>query len=95
MIVNHLLLKLQDRTTASVAQTKGILLSMEGRIEVLRKIRVETDIRHGASSYDLMLITGFASMADFDTYLIHPVHQEVSAYVGNVVAAAASVCYES
>lgn len=94
MITNHLLLKLQDRTTANIAQTREVLLSMEDRIEVLRSIKVEADIRHAASSYDLMLITGFASMDDFDAYLLHPVHREVSDYVGKVVAAAASVCYE-
>lgn len=95
MVINTLLLKLKDRSDESIAKAKDLLLSMEGRIEYLRKVKVEVDIRHGASSYDLLLITEFAAMEDFDAYLIHPVHVEVSGYIGGAAASVAAVCYET
>ncbi len=69
MVTNTLLLKLKDRSDENIAKAKDLLLSMEGRIEYLRKVKVEVDIRHGASSYDLLLITEFAAMEDFDAYI--------------------------
>jgi len=72
-----------------------MLLSMRGKIEFLRDLKVELDIRHGASSYDIMLITQFASMKDLEAYLIHPAHVEVAKYIASVLESAAAVCYES
>jgi hypothetical protein len=34
-------------------------------------------------------------MADMEAYLTDPVHVEVSRYIGGVIEAGASVCYES
>jgi hypothetical protein len=95
MITNNLLLKLKERNSESITKTKDVLLSMQGKIESLLDVKVEVDIRHGASSYDLMLITKFASMQDLEAYLVHPVHVEVSKYIVNVLDTGASVCYES
>lgn len=95
MVTNTLLLKLKDRSDENIAKAKDLLLSMEGRIEYLRKVKVEVDIRHGASSYELLLITEFAAMEDFDAYLVHPVHIEVAGYIGELVASGTAVCYEA
>lgn len=94
MITNTLLIKLKERKHETIEKTKSVLLSMEGNIEVLRGIQVQSDIRHGASSYDILLITHFASMEDMETYLIDPVHVEVSKYIASVLESGASVCYE-
>jgi len=95
MITNNLLLKLKDRNEENIAAARDMLLSMQGEIEYLRDLQVEVNIRHGQSSYDLILITKFASMEDLDAYLIHPVHIEVSKYIAGVVETGAAVCYES
>ncbi len=95
MITNNLLIKLKTRNWDNVARAKEVLLSMKGKIEVLKDIQVETDIRNSESSYDLLLVTHFTSMADMETYLIDPVHVEVSKYIGGIIEAGASVCYES
>lgn len=58
-----------------------VLLSMQGKIEFLRDLKVEVDIRHGESSYDIALIAKFDSMEDFNAYLVHPVRVEVSKYI--------------
>ena len=68
---------------------------MKGKIDVLCDLYVKVDIRHGESSYDIMLITKFASMEDMDTYLVHPVHVEVSKYILSIMETGVAVCYES
>ena len=95
MITNDLLLKLKERNSENIAKTRDMLLSMQGKIEFLRDLKVELDIRHGESSYDIVLIAQFASMEDFDAYLVHPAHVEVAKYIASVLESAAAVCYES
>ncbi len=34
-------------------------------------------------------------LCDFDAYLVHPVHVEVSRYISRVLESGAAVCYES
>lgn len=94
MITNTLLIKLKERNDETIEKTKSVLLSMEGKIEVLRGIQVQADIRRGESSYDILLITHFSSMEDMEAYLINPVHVEVSKYIAGVLEAGASVCFE-
>jgi hypothetical protein len=95
MITNTLLLKLKDRNKENIAKARDVLLGMQGRIEVLRDLKVAADIRHGPSSYDLMLIVKFDSMEDLNVYLTNPVHVGVGKYIAGVVDTSASVCYES
>ena len=95
MITNNLLLKLKERNSENIAKTRDVLLSMQGKIEFLRDLKVELDIRHGESSYDIMLIARFASMEGFDAYLVHPAHVEVAKYIASVLESVAAVCYET
>lgn len=95
MITNNLLLKLKNRDSENIAKARDVLLSMRGKIEFLRDLKVEVNIRHGESYYDLILIADYASMEDFDAYLVHPAHLEVAKYIGSVLETSASVCYES
>jgi hypothetical protein len=57
MIVNNLLIKLKEGDNENIAKARDVLLSMKGKIDVLGDVQVEVDIRHGPSSYDIMLIT--------------------------------------
>ena len=95
MVTNNLMLKLKERTSENIAKTKDVLLGMKGKIEPLRDLQVEVNIRPGASAYDILLITKFAAMADLEAYLVHPVHLEVAQYIGQVLDTSAAVCYES
>ncbi|MNI60249.1 Stress responsive A/B Barrel Domain protein [compost metagenome] len=92
MIVNHLLLKLKDRSPGHIEHIKTVLLGMRGEIDVLLDVQAEANVRPGPSAYDLILITKFASLADMEEYLIHPAHQDVSRLIGTVLETQASVC---
>jgi hypothetical protein len=95
MITNVLLLKLKDRSYENITKAKDVLLGMKGKIEFLRGLRVDIDLRHGTSSYDIVLIADYDSMEDLNAYLVHPVHVEVGKYIASVLESQASVCYES
>lgn len=94
MIVHSLFLKLKDRSKENIARTRDVLLSMRGKIEQIRDLKVETDILHGPSSYDLALFAKFDTMADLQAYVPHPVHVEVGKQLQEVLETAAAVCYE-
>jgi len=95
MITNNFLIKLKERNSENISKTKDVLLSMQGKIDCLLDVKVEEDMYFGPVSYDLILITQFASKQDWDDFIIHPVHVEVSKYIANVLDSGASVCYES
>lgn len=94
MVINNLLLKLRERDKKSILNAKNALLSLKGEIDELIDLQVEVDIRHGESSYDIILITKFACMEDLDAYIVHPKHIEVAKYIGGIVDTQAAVCYE-
>ncbi len=93
MITNHLLIKLKDNSRENVSKTRDILLSMRGKIQPLRSLQVEMNIRSTSSSYDLALIAQFASMEDLEAYLIDPVHVKVANDIAAVIEHVAAVCY--
>lgn len=95
MIVNNVLLKLKNRDDDNLRKAQDVLLGMKGKIEGLLDIQVKRNIRSGELSYDLLLITKFASLDDLDSYLVHPAHLEVAKYIGNVLDTQSSLCYES
>lgn len=95
MITNNQLIKLKDRSSENITKARDVLLSMQGKIEFLRDLKVEVDIRHGSSSYDILLIAQYDSMADLEAYIVHPVHVEVSKYIAGALETSAVVCYES
>lgn len=95
MVTNNLLLKLKDRSRENIEKTRDVLLGMRERIEFLRDLKIEVNIRPGASAYDIILIARYDSMEDLEAYLIHPVHVEVSKYIAGVLESSAAVCYES
>ncbi|SEI98821.1 Stress responsive A/B Barrel Domain [Propionispira arboris] len=94
MIVNNVLLKLKNQDKNNINKAQGVLLSMKGKINILQDIQVEENVRPGKSTYDLLLITKYASLEDLDAYLTHPAHLEVAKYIGGVLDTQASFCYE-
>jgi hypothetical protein len=68
---------------------------MKGKIGVLKDVQVETNIRQGAASYDLIFFTKFESLEDMDMYINDPIHQGVGKLIGKMIEMQAAVCYES
>ena len=94
MITYNLLIKLQDSSKENVDKAKTVLLSMQGKIEYIRDVRVKVDIRRAETSYDIALIAQFDRVADYEAYLPHPWRREVGTQLTNMWRAAAAVCYD-
>ncbi|MFC3803662.1 Dabb family protein [Cohnella sp. GCM10012308] len=92
MIVNHLMLKLKERSPAHINHVRTTLLGMKGNIDTLLDVQAEVNVRPDPSGYDLILITKFASLEDMDAYLAHPYHQDIAKFIGTVLDTQASVC---
>lgn len=95
MITQIVLFKLKDRSEAVLNETHQVLMSMNGKIEGLNHLEVQTDILRGPISYDIVLMERFESRKALEAYLIHPVHVEVAKYMDTVAESAAAVDFES
>lgn len=93
MITHVVMFKLENRAPEKVAETKAILLAMQGQIPQLRYLEVGMDELHSERSYELVLISRFDSWEDLNAYRVHPVHQKVLAHINAVAAATVAVDY--
>jgi hypothetical protein len=94
MIVSTIMLKLGEGTDKNISAIKQKLLAMKEEIKQIKELVVETNIRSGVTSHDVLMIAKYASMQDFDEYVSHPFHVNVGKQVQEVCKQIASVCYE-
>lgn len=93
---NHIVfIRLKDSNSELQQATRNRLVEMDGKIESLKSMEVGVDVLHTERSYDLALITRFASFADMQMYQVHPVHQEVLAYLETVAESKVTVDYQN
>lgn len=77
-MVRHIVMfKLKDNSPASVDQAKRVLLSMKGKVKVLKNIEVGVDFLHTSRSFDLVLITDFYTRQDSFDYQEDEYHKTV------------------
>ncbi|MSN25038.1 MAG: Dabb family protein [Geobacter sp.] len=96
MITHLVFFKLADPSAENLAATRDKLLSMEGRIPLLRHLEAGVDVIRSERSYDVALITRFDSLDDLQAYQIHPYHAgEVVPFMKSVCSSIAAVDYES
>lgn len=86
MITHIVLFKLADPTAENLAATRNKLLSMNGKIDLLRYLEVGVDLVRSERSYDIALTTRFDSLEELQAYQIHPYH------AGEVVPHMKAVC---
>ncbi len=76
MIVHIVLFKLTEPTAANATAVKEMLLSMSGKVPMLRHLEVGTDVVHSERSYDVALYTKFDTLAELQAYQVYPYHAE-------------------
>jgi len=94
MIVNSVMMKVKPNRTGDIPAAIGKLLSMNGKIATLKEVIVHKDIAHGGRSYDILQITKFEDMSDFNNYVKDPYHAEVGKFIVEIMEDIVSVCYE-
>lgn len=96
MITHIVLFKLADPTAENLEATRNKLLSMDGKIDLLRYLEVGVDVIRSERSYDIALTTRFNSLEELQAYQIHPYHAgEVVPHMKSVCSAIVAVDYES
>ena len=65
------------------------LLALPAIIPEILFMQIGTDVSHTDMSFDMMLVTRFASLEALHTYKVHPAHVAVSEYVKKVRTARA------
>ena len=81
MIRHIVLFKLKEFQTdalkqAAALEVKKRLDELPSKIDLIRQYSSGIDIRNLSWSYDIVLTMDFDTMADLDSYTIHPAHQD-------------------
>ena len=75
MIKHIVLFKLKDKSR--IEETKNVLLSMNGQVELLRGLAVGVDFLHSSRSYDIILEVTLDGPELLNAYQEHPYHAGV------------------
>jgi len=95
MIAHIVLFKLKENTPEGIEKAKQLLLSMDGKVEMLRHLEVGVDVIRSERSADIALYTKFDSLEDLQAYQVHPYHaNEVAAYMRTVCSSVTAADYE-
>ena len=95
MVTHIVLFKLKEKNAEAARQGQEKLLSMKGRVEMLRHLEVGLDAVHSARSWDIALYTRFDSLEDLQAYQVHPYRaNEVAAYMRGVCSSVVSADYQ-
>lgn len=95
MIAHIVLFKLKENTPEGIEKAKQLLLSMDGKVEMLRHLEVGVDVIRSERSADIALYTKFDSLGDLQAYQVHPYHaNEVAAYMRSVCSSVTAADYE-
>ena len=96
MITHIVLFKLEKPTDEAIAIVRDKLLSMLGKIPVLRHLEAGVDVIRSERSFDVALLTRFDSLKDLHSYQVHPYHaNEVVPLMKSVCASIVAVDYEN
>jgi hypothetical protein len=95
MVTHIVLFKLSDPSVDNLSATRDILLSMQGKIGLLRHLEAGIDVVRSERSYDIALVTKFDSLQDLQEYQVHPYHAgEVVPHMKSVCSSIVAVDYE-
>lgn len=76
MIAHIVLFKLKESTPENAKAVREMLLSMNGKLPMLRHLEVGTDVIRSERSYDVALYTRFDSLTDLQSYQVHTYHAD-------------------
>ena len=98
-MINHVVLfKLKEFPAEEKRQVinklKSMLLVLKEKISELKYLEVGENYELEAKSFDLVLISHFENLDGLEAYRVHPEHQKVVSYVGEVTEARAAVDFQ-
>jgi len=95
MIRHIVCFKLNDNCEEKKQEAKKVLLSMDGKVDLIKAIEVGTDFLSSARSYDIILQVTLESKEALDLYQKDEYHcNEVKPFFPSVVETSVAVYYE-
>lgn len=96
MITHVVLMKFKpENKEDNMAHAQDLLLSMVGKVDVLRHLEVGDNCLPSERALDLALVTRFDDIEGLREYAEHPVHLDVKKFLSGVLEASYVVDYES
>jgi hypothetical protein len=80
--------------TANALIIKEKLEALQDKIPQVQKIEIGINFTTADNAADVVLYSEFASRADLDAYIVHPLHTEAGKFIRSVVAERRSADYE-
>lgn len=91
MIKHCIMIKLKDNSEKLKNEAKEKLLSMDGKVTMMREFEVHTDFLCSARSYDIFLSCVLEDETALGEYQNDPYHCEIKKYIKAVAESTASV----
>ena len=76
-----------------IAELATRLLALNSSIPALKHLEFGADFNRSPLAYDAALYSTFNTKADLEAYQVHPEHEKVKAYIGEVCSQKAVVDY--
>jgi hypothetical protein len=94
MVKHIVFFKLKDNSDENKNLVKSKLLTLKGKVEVLKDIEVGLNFADEDRAYDIALLTDFDSEADLNTYAVDPYHLEVVDFIKSVAVSSKVVDFK-
>jgi len=91
MIKHTIMIKLKDRSEESKLAAKNMLLSMNGKVNMMRDFEVHTDFLCTERSYDIFLSCILDDEKALDEYQNDPYHCAIKVYIKMVAESTIAV----
>jgi len=72
-----------------------MLESLPAKIDEIREYEIGLNIGNSAAAFDIVLISGFNNLEDFETYRQHPDHLKVVEFIRSIQSEVKVVDYET
>ncbi len=94
MVKHIVFFKLKENSQEKKEEVKSKLLSLKGKVEVLKNIEVGLNFADEARAYDIALLTDFENEEDLKSYAIDPYHLEIVEYIKRVTVSSKVVDFK-
>lgn len=94
MVKHIVFLQLKDNSDENKQVFKDKIMSMKGKIDILKHIEVGVNFSLEERAFDLALITDFHTKEDLNAYAINPIHVEIIGFLKSQGTVTKVVDYE-
>ena len=96
VVMWKLMKKIGNQSKGNLArQMKDRLETLPGKIDEIREYEVGINIGESSAAFDIVLISGFDNVDEFNSYRKHPAHQRVVDFIQTIQSEARVVDYET